>query len=38
MTQVKFARRPFEQTINNLVDDLFSEMPILFKNGNASSP
>ena len=37
MTQVKFSRKPFETTINNLVDDLFSEMPVLFKNGNNQS-
>ncbi|HEY6504130.1 MAG TPA: Hsp20/alpha crystallin family protein [Chitinophagaceae bacterium] len=34
MTQVKFSRRPFETTFNSLVDDLFAEMPVLFKNGN----
>lgn len=34
MTQVKFSRRPFESTFNSLVDDLFAEMPVLFKNGN----
>ena len=32
MTNVKFNRRPFEGTFNNLVDDLFSELPVLFKN------
>ena len=37
MTQVKFQRRPFETSLNNLVDDLFSEMPVLFKNGNPQS-
>jgi len=36
MTQVKFSRRPFETTFNSLVDDLFNEMPAVFKNGNAS--
>jgi HSP20 family protein len=38
MTQVKFSRRPFETSFNNLVDDLFSEMPVLFKNGSVQSP
>src|ERR1700704_6979162 len=37
MTQVKFNRRPFETSINNLVDDLFSELPVLFKNGDGQS-
>ena len=32
MTNVKFNRRPFEGTFNNLVDDLFTEFPILFAN------
>jgi HSP20 family protein len=31
MTHVKFGRQPFAGTFNNLVDDLFSEMPILYK-------
>jgi HSP20 family protein len=31
MTHVKFSRRPFEQSFNNLVDDLFSELPVLYK-------
>jgi HSP20 family protein len=34
MTHLKFSRKPFEATFNNLVDDLFSEMPVLFRNGN----
>jgi HSP20 family protein len=33
MTYLKFNRQPFEQTFNNLVDDLFSEMPVSYKNG-----
>ena len=37
MTQVKFQRRPFETTINNFVDDLLTDMPGLFKNGNGQS-
>ena len=32
MTNVKFTRKPFEGTFNNLVDDLFAELPALFKN------
>ena len=32
MTQVKFNRKPFEGTFNNLFDDLFSELPVLYKN------
>jgi len=32
MTHVKFNRKPFEGTFNNLVDDLFTELPVLFKN------
>lgn len=36
MTQVKFSRKPFETTFNSLVDDLFAEMPALFKNGSNS--
>jgi HSP20 family protein len=31
MTHVKFNRKPFEGTFNNLVDDLFTELPALFK-------
>ena len=32
MTNVKFNRRPFEGTFNNIVDDLFTELPALIKN------
>jgi len=32
MTQVKFSKRPFEGTINNLVSNFFTELPVLFKN------
>ena len=32
MTNVKFNRKPFEGTFNNLVDDLFFDLPALFKN------
>lgn len=31
MTNVKFNRKPFEGTINTFVDDLFSDLPGLFK-------
>jgi len=31
MAYVKFNSRPFEGTLNNFVDDLFSELPVLFK-------
>jgi HSP20 family protein len=32
MTHVKFTRRPFEANFNNFVEDIFSEIPVLFKN------
>ena len=32
MTHTKFNRRPFEGTFNNLVDDLFFELPVFIKN------
>ncbi len=32
MTQVKFNRRPFEGSFNNLLDDLFSTAPVFLKN------
>jgi HSP20 family protein len=32
MTNVKFNSRPFEGTLNNLVEGIFSELPGLFKN------
>ena len=38
MKQVGFNHRPFETSFNSLVDDLFAEMPVLFKNGNNQSP
>jgi HSP20 family protein len=31
MTNVKFNNRPFEGTLNNLVDSFFTELPGLFK-------
>jgi HSP20 family protein len=37
MTQVNFSRRPLEASFNNLVDDLFAEMPGLLRNGNGHS-
>lgn len=33
MTHVKFDRSPFEGTFTSLVDDLFTELPVLYKNG-----
>ncbi|MGZ5273832.1 MAG: Hsp20/alpha crystallin family protein [Chitinophagaceae bacterium] len=41
MTHVKFNRKPFEGSFNSLVDDLFAEFPVLYKNeqnGNAVVP
>jgi HSP20 family protein len=32
MTHVKFNRKPFEGSFNTLVDDLFTELPVFFKN------
>jgi len=32
MTHVKFNRKPFEGNFNRFVDDLFTELPDLFKN------
>ena len=32
MTQVKFNRRPFEGSFNNLLDDFFGQSPVLFRN------
>ena len=32
MTHVKFNSKPFETNFNNIVDDLFTELPALFKN------
>lgn len=32
MTNVKFNNRPFEHTLNNLVDNFFSDLPVLFNN------
>jgi HSP20 family protein len=34
MTRVKFAHRPFDSGFNTLVNDLFADIPVLFKNGN----
>ena len=33
MAYVKFSRKPFEGTISNLVDDLFTELPVLLSSG-----
>ena len=32
MTYVKFNRKPLEKSFNNFVDDLFNELPVVFKN------
>ena len=32
MTHVKFNRKPFEGSFSTLVDDLFTELPVFFKN------
>jgi len=32
MTYVKFNRKPFERSFNNLFEDLFAELPVLYKN------
>ena len=32
MTHVKFNLKPFEGSFNNLVDGLFAELPVLYKN------
>ena|SRR5687767_1322483 len=32
MTSAKFNRKPFEGTFTNLVDDLFTDLPIFIKN------
>ncbi|MBI5372302.1 MAG: Hsp20/alpha crystallin family protein [Sphingobacteriales bacterium] len=33
MAYVQFNRKPFEGTFSNLVDDLFTELPVLLNNG-----
>lgn len=33
MTYVKFNPKPFETSFNNLFEDLLSEFPVLYKNG-----
>src|SRR5258705_11539180 len=32
MTYTNFSRKPFEGSLNSFVDDLFTELPVLFKN------
>ena len=32
MTSAKFDRKPFEGSFNNLVDDLFTDLPVFIKN------
>jgi len=38
MTNVKFNSRPFEGTLNNLVDNLFAEWPVLFQPESSNAP
>lgn len=37
MAHVKFVRSPFEKSFNNLIDDLFSELPVINKNNGGQS-
>ncbi len=37
MTQVKFSRRPFEGSISNFVDELFTELPAFINTGYKQS-
>jgi hypothetical protein len=32
MTSAKFDRKPFDGTFSNLVDDLFTDLPVFIKN------
>src|SRR5258705_6416855 len=32
MTYTNFSRKPFEGSLNSFVDNLFTELPVLFKN------
>lgn len=32
MTLVKFNRKPFEKSFNNLFEDIFNDFPVLYKN------
>jgi len=36
MTHVRFNNKPFDKSFNNFVDDLFTELPVLFKNGTVA--
>lgn len=36
MTQVKFSPRPFEKSFNNLLDGLFNDLPVIYKNDHHS--
>lgn len=38
MTLVKFNRKPLDTGFNNLMDDLFADMPVYFRNGLKSVP
>jgi HSP20 family protein len=37
MTHVRFNNKPFERSLNSFVDDLFTELPVLFKNGSGQT-
>jgi HSP20 family protein len=37
MTHVKFNNKPYERGFNSFVDELFTELPVLFKNGTGQS-
>ena len=38
MTHVRFNRQPLQRSFNNLVDDLFSDFPVVYKNDGKSVP
>ena len=38
MTHVRFNRQPLQKSFNNLVDDLFSEFPVVYRNDGKTIP
>lgn len=38
MTHVRFNRQPLQRTFNNLVDDLFPGLPVVYRNEGKSVP
>ena len=38
MTHVKFHRQPLQKSFNTLVDDLFSEFPVVYRNDGKTIP